>query len=137
MKLKKTRKFLEAVRKGGDIKKLRPRLGIIHKETGEFIGWCCTGMKDELPDPNREIVYAISKDYRGKGFTTQATQGLIGYLFQNTDVEILNAVALLGNIPSNRVIQKCCFDHQDMIEIDKEQYNHYILTKNKWEKYIN
>lgn len=72
--IKENQQFLQAISAGGDIGELRLRLGIILKESGEFIGWCCTGIKDELPVPNREIMYAISKDHRGKGYTTQAAK---------------------------------------------------------------
>jgi RimJ/RimL family protein N-acetyltransferase len=124
--------FLQAVAEGGDIKQLRLRLGIISKETGKFIGWCCSGIKEELPPPNREIMYAISKEYRGKGYTTQAVKGIINYLFENTHVEVLNALALIRNIPSNRVIQKSGFIFLNVIEIESEKYNSYKLTKSEW-----
>ncbi|MFC5701036.1 GNAT family N-acetyltransferase [Cohnella faecalis] len=127
------KQFLNAVLEGGDIGELRLRLGILLKGTGDFIGWCCTGIKDELPTPNREIMFAISKDHRGKGYTTQAAQGLIKYLFENTNVEVLNAIALLRNVPSNRVIQKCGFIFQNTKEIDNERYNNYMLRKSEWE----
>ncbi|MGG4498860.1 GNAT family N-acetyltransferase [Brevibacillus reuszeri] len=127
------KQFFSAVSKGDDIGDLRLRLGIILKETGEFIGWCCSGMKDELPPPNREIMYGISKDHRGKGYTTQASQGMIHYLFENTNVEVLNAIALINNIPSNKVIQKCGFTFQSMIEIDNEKYYYYKLDKKDWQ----
>jgi RimJ/RimL family protein N-acetyltransferase len=127
------KQFLNAVSTDGNIGEFRLRLGIISKESGEFIGWCCTGIKDELPPPNREIMFAISKDHRGQGYTTQAAQGIIKYLFENTNVEVLNAIALLRNIPSNRVIQKCGFEFQNIIEIDNEKYNYYKLSKNSWE----
>jgi [ribosomal protein S5]-alanine N-acetyltransferase len=71
------KRFLKAVSEGGNIGQLRLRLGIISKETGEFIGWCCTGIKEELPPPNREIMYAISNNHTNKGYTTQAAQGII------------------------------------------------------------
>ena len=109
-------------------------LGIILKETKEFIGWCATFIKDELPPPNREIAYAISKDYRSKGYTTQAAQGLVKYLFDNTNIEVLNAIALTHNIPSNRVIQKCGFKYVNDIEIENEEFHHYILSKDEWGK---
>lgn len=125
--------FLHAVSTGGRIGELRLRLGIILKESGEFIGWCCTGIKDELPPPNREIMFAISKDHRGKGYTTQAAQGIIQYLFENTNVQELNAIALLRNVSSNRVIQKCGFEFEKVIEIDNEKYNHYKLSKSSRE----
>ncbi|WP_157257148.1 GNAT family N-acetyltransferase, partial [Paenibacillus sp. Soil750] len=80
-----------------------------------------------------EIMYAISKDHRGKGYTTQAAQGIIKYLFENTNVEALNAIALLRNEPSNRVIQKCGLNFQSIIEIDNERYYYYKLSKSEWE----
>jgi RimJ/RimL family protein N-acetyltransferase len=81
-------------------------------------------------------MYAISKDYRGKGYTTQAAQGIIKYLFENTSLEVLNALALIRNISSNRVIKKCGFDFLSIIEIENEKYNDYKLTKSKWENTI-
>jgi RimJ/RimL family protein N-acetyltransferase len=127
------KKFLNAVSTDGNISELRLRLGIILKESGDFIGWCCTGLKGELPPPNREIMFAISKDHRGQGYTTQAAQGIIKYLFENTNAEVLNTIALLRNIPSNRVIQKCGFTFQNIIQIHSEEYNYYRLTKSTWE----
>lgn len=105
---------------------------MILKDTDDFIGWCCTGMKDELPPPNREIVFAISTKHKNKGYTTQAVHGMVRYLFENTDVEELNAVALLRNIPSNRVIQKCGFIFMGSIDIDREIYNYYKLSRDGW-----
>ncbi|WP_307601742.1 GNAT family N-acetyltransferase [Paenibacillus sp. V4I9] len=126
------KQFLNTVSEGGVIGELRLRLGIILKASGDFIGWCCTGIKEELPTPNREIMFAISNDHRGKGYTTQATEGLTKYLFENTNVEMLNAIALIRNVPSNRVIQKCGFIFQGVIELDNERYNYYKLGKSEW-----
>nr|WP_261306383.1 GNAT family N-acetyltransferase [Paenibacillus andongensis] len=125
--------FLNAVSQGSIIGDLRLRLGIVLKNTGEFIGWCCTGIKDELPAPNREIMFAISKDYRGQSYTTQATQGLIKFLFKYTDVEELSAIALLRNTPSNRVIQKSGFSFKSTVDIENEKYYYYKITKSTWE----
>lgn len=132
--MKSNREFLKAV---PDIKDQRLNLGIILKRTNEFIGWCCTGPKEELSEPNREIAYAISKYHRGKGYTTQASQGLIKYLFEKTNTEVLNAAALTYNVPSNKVIQKCGFSLVGKINIDNQEFYHYKLLKNMplvWEK---
>ncbi|MDF2036077.1 GNAT family N-acetyltransferase [Cytobacillus oceanisediminis] len=107
-------------------------LGIILKETGEFIGFCNTGIKDELPEPNREIGYAISKHYRNKGYSTLAAKGLMVFLFEKTVLETLNAVALTSNSSSIRVLQKCGFQLAGEMEIDGEQYFHYIIRKRDW-----
>ena len=124
--MKNNREFLQAV---PNIDEEGLILGIILKETNEFIGWCGSYMKDELPPPNREIFYAISKNYRGKGYTTQASKGLTKYLFKKTNIGELNAIALLHNIPSNKVIQKCGFNHIGIIDINNEQFNYYKLIK--------
>jgi len=126
--IKSNNEFLEAV---PNIQNQLLCLGIILKETNDFIGWCCTGLKDELPSPNREIGYAISKDYRCKGYTTQAAKGLIKYLFEKTNVMELNAIALTYNIPSNRVIQKCGFNYISSIEIENQEFCYYKLSKMK------
>jgi RimJ/RimL family protein N-acetyltransferase len=119
----------QAVLAGGEIEDLCLRLAIVLKENDEFIGWCCSGIKDELPAPNREIMYGISKHFRNRGYTTQAVKGITQYLFENTNVEVLNAIALLTNQASNKVIQKCNFEYLSMIEIENEPYNHYQLLK--------
>lgn len=72
--IKENKEFLKSVPNIGDHLLI---LGIILKKTNEFIGWCLTAPKDELPSPNREIAYAISKDHRGRGYTTEATDELI------------------------------------------------------------
>jgi len=126
--------FIEAVPNVTNINTYILRLGIILKETNELIGWICSGLKDELPPPNREIGYAISKYYRGKGYTTQAAQGLTKYLFENTNIDVLNAIALTHNTPSNRVIQKCGFHLNGNIQIENHEYYYYKLSKSEWEK---
>ncbi|BBH23265.1 N-acetyltransferase [Paenibacillus baekrokdamisoli] len=124
------KRFLNAVLKDGDIGELRLRLGIISKDSGEFIGVCGTGILDKVSPPNREIFYGISTDHRNKGYSTQAAKGLIKYLFDNTNVEELIAIAQLRNLPSNKVIQKCGFEFQNEIEIENRKYNYYKLRKN-------
>ncbi|MHB0879725.1 GNAT family N-acetyltransferase [Paenibacillus sp. SEL1] len=79
-------------------------------------------------------MYGISKDHRSKGYTTQAVQGLIQYLFENTEIKELNAIALLENGPSNRVIQKSSFKFVGEIEIDAERYNHYSIHKTDFQQ---
>lgn len=105
------------------------KLGIVLKETGEFIGFCNTGMKEELSEPNREIAYAISKHYRNRGYTTQAVRGLVTYLFENTDVKRLNAVVLPHNVASNKLINKCGFRFSGDVVIEDQLHYHYTLYK--------
>ncbi|MGL5351810.1 MAG: GNAT family N-acetyltransferase [Clostridium sp.] len=72
---------------------------------------------------------AVSKDYACRGYATQATQGLTKYLFENTDTEVLNSIALTYNAPSNKVIQKCGFKLMDTTKIEGKDFYQYKLRK--------
>ncbi|MGD6888179.1 GNAT family N-acetyltransferase [Bacillus mobilis] len=126
--------FLHTVRTTTNIDDHKLRLGIFKKTTNELIGWCCTGIKEELPSPNREIMYAVSSEYHNNGYATKATKGLIDYLFEKTNVDILNAIALINNAPSNKVIEKCGFTYSGQQTIENQIYNHYVLSKFDWIK---
>ncbi|MEB9739221.1 GNAT family N-acetyltransferase [Bacillus cereus] len=126
--------FLDAVKTTNNIDNHTLKLGIFKKATNELIGWCCTGMKEELPSPNREIMYAISNEYQNHGYATKATKGLIDYLFKETNLNVLNAIALINNVASNKVIEKCGFTYMSQQTIENQIYNHYILRKSEWIK---
>ncbi|PFZ69375.1 GNAT family N-acetyltransferase [Bacillus toyonensis] len=128
--------FLEAVKTTNNIDNHMLKLGIFKQATNEFIGWCCTGIKEELPSPNREIMYAISSEYQNNGYATKATKGLIDYLFKKTNVNVLNAIALIKNVPSNKVIEKCGFTYMSQQTIENPLFNHYVLSKSEWIKNI-
>ncbi|MFD5259682.1 GNAT family N-acetyltransferase [Bacillus wiedmannii] len=126
--------FLHAVRTTNNIDDHILKLGIFKKSPNEFVGWCCTSMKDELPSPNREMMYAVSSEYHNKGYATKVTKGLINYLFKNTNVDVLNAIAVINNVPSNKVIEKCGFTYLGQQMIENQIYNHYVLSKSGWIK---
>ncbi|QWU45410.1 MULTISPECIES: GNAT family N-acetyltransferase [Bacillus] len=128
--------FFDAVKLTSNVEEYSLKLGVFITSTNEFIGWCCTGIKEELPSPNREIMYAISSEYQNKGYATQATKGLIGYLFENTNADALNAIALINNVPSNKVIEKCGLTYMRQQTIENQLYNHYLLSKSEWIKNI-
>ncbi|KAB2479363.1 MULTISPECIES: GNAT family N-acetyltransferase [Bacillus cereus group] len=128
--------FLEAVKTTNNIDNHMLKLGIFKEATNECIGRCCTGMKEELPSPNREIMYAISNKHQNHGYATKATKGLIDYLFKETNLIVLNAITLINNVPSNKVIKKCGFTYLSEHKIANQLYNHYVLSKSEWIKNI-
>ncbi|MES5955213.1 GNAT family N-acetyltransferase [Bacillus fungorum] len=126
--------FFDAVTTTTNIDDHILKLGIFKKSTNEFVGWCCTGIKDELPAPNREIMYAVSSEYHNNDYATKATKGLVDYLFRKTNLDVLNAIALINNLPSNKVIGKCGFTYLGQQTIENQIYNHYVLSKSEWIK---
>ncbi|MBB3127293.1 RimJ/RimL family protein N-acetyltransferase [Paenibacillus rhizosphaerae] len=127
--IKENEQFVKAVAEGGAVGDFRLRLVILDKNTKECIGWCCTGPKEELPFPNREIMYALSSRHTRKGYTSQAVQGLVKFLFDHTDAAELNGVARTDNPASNRVLQKSGFDQNGTIDIDGHKYVWYKIQK--------
>lgn len=123
------KEFLKAASES-NIKEQMLKTGVVLKETNEFIGWCCTCIKRELPPPNREINYAITKEHCGKGYATKAVLGLTKYLLENTNLDQLIIIALIENTRSNRVIQKSGFNFVKEIELENQMYNYYELNKN-------
>ncbi|PFR09722.1 GNAT family N-acetyltransferase [Bacillus anthracis] len=126
--------FLDAVKHTSNVEEYSLKLGVFITSTNEFIGWCCTGIKEELLSPNREIMYAISSEYHNNGYATKATKGMINYLFEKTNVDLLNAIALINNVASNKVIEKCRFTYLGQQTIENQIYNHYVLSKSEWIK---
>jgi RimJ/RimL family protein N-acetyltransferase len=108
------------------------KMGVVLKKTDEFIGWCCTCIKSELPPPNREINYAITKRYCRNGYATKAVSGLTEYLFEHTNIDHLIILADPENIASNRVIQKSGFRFQRDIVMNNEIRNYSELSKEDW-----
>ncbi len=123
------RAFLENTKKNGEISEHTLRLAIVERSSGQFVGWCCTGLKDELPPPNREVVYGISEAYRGKGYVTQAVTALADWLFANTRTSVIHGLAKPDNAASNRVLQKCGFDDLGETELEDGVYKHYSRRK--------
>ncbi|GLX71227.1 N-acetyltransferase [Paenibacillus glycanilyticus] len=127
--LEENARFIQAVAEGGHVGDLRLRLGIIEKTSDEFIGWCCTGIKDELPEPEREIMYAISNKHRNKGYVTQAVKGMMEYMFQYTKIESLVALAHIRNLASARVIEKSGFTYKKKLKLEEENFLYYKIEK--------
>jgi [ribosomal protein S5]-alanine N-acetyltransferase len=125
--------FLKAVSEGS-VPEGYLRLGIVLKEKDQFIGWCCAGPKEELPQPNTEIFYAISNVYAGRGYVTTAAKALIDFLLRETKIDTLNALAEVDNVGSNKVILKCGFDYVGDLTIDQKLLHYYKMTKSSYSK---
>ncbi|WP_246369894.1 GNAT family N-acetyltransferase [Saccharibacillus deserti] len=124
-----SREFLEAAAQGGQVEDRMLRLAVIARSSGRFVGWCCTGIKDELPRPNREIVYGLSAASCGRGYMTQAVTLLADWLFAHTDIRLINGLARPNNVASNRVLQKCGFERLGELMLENGRFLHYALER--------
>ena len=84
------------------------------KENGKVIG--SLGLEEREGEPDvpagsigREIGYAISKDYWGRGLVPEAVKAVIDYCFKELDFDWLTCGHFVWNHQSRRVVEKCGF----------------------------
>lgn len=73
------------------------------------------------------ITYALSEDYWGKGYMTEALKCAIKYAFDEMNIELLTAFHIPHNIRSKRVIEKCGFQYETTIEQGYKYYDGQIF----------
>jgi [ribosomal protein S5]-alanine N-acetyltransferase len=94
------------------------------KENGNYIGWCGFGVLD-FDISQIEVYYTISRTFWGKGFASEATKGLIRYIFDNYDIGKLVALVKTENIASQKIIKKNGFQFHKVVSGLSENYEFY------------
>ena len=87
---------------------------IVLKETGKVIGSVGLEERDEESEVpkgsmGREIGYALSKDYWGRGLVPEAVKAVIEYCFKELAFDWLTCGHFVWNQQSRRVVEKCGF----------------------------
>lgn len=109
---------------------VRILLAVEHKADRKLIGWCGVFPNDMLEPSERELAYAISKDYRNAGFTTEAAKGLLSYVFNHSSLQRIVAIVKPFNIASRRVAEKAGFSHLRLVTLsDKSDYNYFAVER--------
>ena len=87
---------------------------VVLKDDGAIIGslglqprHCDTGLTDELN--GREISYELFKDFRGKGYMTEAVNTVCDYCFDQLRYDYLTCGYFDGNTKSKGVMERCGF----------------------------
>jgi ribosomal-protein-alanine N-acetyltransferase len=82
------------------------RWGIVRKEGEEVIGWCGYVVGSYR---RAELGYALARDAWGQGLMTEAVRAVVGFAFETTQINRLEATTHLGNGASARVLEKLGF----------------------------
>ena len=81
---------------------------IFEREGGELLGAC--GLhRTEWETPKTEVGYWIRSSRAGRGFVTEAVNGLCGYAFAHLKAARVELVVDEDNMPSRRVADRCGF----------------------------
>lgn len=79
--------------------------GLIHKETGKFIGTCGFTSFD-YRENSAEIGYVLAKPYWGQALAVEAARCIMEFGFENFALSSFCAKCIQGNDASMRVMQK-------------------------------
>lgn len=85
------------------------RFAVIHKESGEFLGW--SGIKFITEEENNhnnfyEIGYRFREEFWGKGYAYESAKAWRDYAFNELKVDTLYASAHIDNLASRKVLEK-------------------------------
>jgi RimJ/RimL family protein N-acetyltransferase len=88
-----------------------------------------------------EIGYRVKPDERRKGYTTEATRLLVDHLFATRkDIERIESVTDVDNVPSQRVLEKNGFRREGVLRkrvFNRGRYGNeymYSLLRDEWAK---
>ena len=116
------------------------RWAAIEKSSGDFIGWSGlklnTGEKEMLNDKYDfiDIGYRFIPRYWGKGYATESAIAALDYGFRVLKYETIAGIALIGNIASNKVLQKIGLKHVEDFQYEDTQASWYELKKHDYEQ---
>lgn len=111
---------------------VRILLAIEHKADERLIGWCGVFPNDLLDPADREVAYAVSKDYRDRGYATKAVQAMIAFIFRQTGLGRVAAIVKPMNGASRSVLLKAGFRTVDRRRLSNGQDYDYFETRSIW-----
>ncbi|MDI2588825.1 GNAT family N-acetyltransferase [Psychrobacillus sp. NEAU-3TGS] len=101
------------------------RWGITLKDSNKVIGSC--GFLNRHPKHYRtEIGYELSSDYWGQGIASEALKAVSKYGFEHFQLERIEALIELTNIPSQKLVEKQGFQREGLLR-------HYEFANGKFE----
>ena len=127
------------------IYRAQPGLGYFaaeRRDTGEFLGWF--HLRDDRIEPEYvELGYRLQRSAWGHGYATEGARALLAHGFNELGLARISARTLLGNLASQRVMEKCGLRRvgefvyaQDVIDGRSEQERaavKYAITRPEWD----
>jgi ribosomal-protein-alanine N-acetyltransferase len=106
-------------------------LAVTVKETGEIIGYC--GFQYVQETPEVELLYALSKPNWRHGYMTEAARACLRWVFENTKLERIIALARPENKGSWRVMEKNGMRFEGMAHYYDADLVCYVMMRNEYQ----
>ena len=87
---------------------------------------------DKLPNCEVEIGYILKNSAWGNGYATEATERLLRFAFEETQLEEIVAIIDAENISSQRVLEKCGFVYEGLRRAYAEECPGFRVTRQTW-----
>lgn len=98
--------------------------GCFERETGNILGAVGAGEHDDLHET--EVFYQLLPEARGKGYAVEAAKAVTKWALDNYDIPYIIGTAVVDNIPSQKVLEKCGYELVDiktlLVHITNQKY---------------
>jgi len=116
------------------------RFAAVEKSSGDCIGWSGlklnAGKKESLNNLENfiDVGYRFIPRYWGKGYATESSIATLKYGFETKNYDVIFGAAEVGNIASNKVLQKIGLKFQNKFVFEGEDINWYELKRKDYGK---
>ena len=107
---------------------------VVFRESGNLIGFISLGDMNRY-DGYAELEYAISAEYRNRGYATEAVKRMVDYGFSALNLTVIAAWVRSHNAGSVRVLEKCGFSFEGRLRKharDQSDTLCYSILRNEW-----
>jgi len=103
---------------------------LLDKATEMLVGY--GGLHHKVKGGNINISYIILQEYQGKGLGYETSMGLLDYGFNTLDLQTIAAEIDPNNLISQKLIEKCGFKFNRIIEWKGFERKEYIINKSDY-----
>lgn len=103
---------------------------VIEKSTGKYAGWC--GLWRLTESNEIEVGYALRKEFRGKGYASEAAGRFLRYGFEELNLKEIVAVARPENAASRGVMERLGMSYDYTGRFYESELVHYSITSREF-----
>lgn len=106
-----------------------------HRTSAQLMGWC--GLRVLEDTQEIEVLYLFDKPFWGQGYATEAAQRCVEDGFRHYRLKLIIGLTLLGNIASQRVLEK-----SGLVFVHQAQYfgvecNRFVIDEARYQIFYN
>ena len=103
---------------------------VIEKSSRKFVGWC--GLWRLRETDEIEVGYALMKEFRGRGYASEASEAFLIYAFETLNLKEVVAVARPENRASWRVMERLGMTYDYTGRFYERDLVHYSITREEF-----